>query len=39
VVPVVNCKAVIVTDKEDKTVYYCPVYKTIDRMMTYVFPA
>lgn len=39
IVPVVNCKAVIISDKEDKTVYQCPVYKTIDRMMTYVFPA
>jgi len=39
IVPVVNCKATIISDKEDKTVYHCPVYKTIDRMMTYVFPA
>lgn len=39
IVPVVNCKTVMLTDKEDKTVYQCPVYKTIDRMMTYVFPA
>lgn len=37
--PVVNCKTVMLTDKEDKTVYQCPVYKTVDRMMTYVFPA
>lgn len=39
VVPVVNCKAALITDKEDKTSYQCPVYKTIDRMMTYVFSA
>jgi dynein heavy chain, axonemal len=39
IVPVVNCRTVMLTDKEDKTVYQCPVYKTIDRMMTYVFPA
>lgn len=38
-VPVVNCRAAIVTDKIDKTVYTCPVYKTVDRMNTYVFPA
>lgn len=39
IVPVVQCRTVPLTDKEDKTVYICPVYKTIDRMMTYVFPA
>lgn len=39
IVPVVNCRTVMLSDKEDKTVYQCPVYKTIDRMMTYVFPA
>jgi dynein heavy chain len=39
VVPVVNCKAIILNDKEDKTIYQCPVYKTIDRMMTFVFYA
>lgn len=39
IVPVVNCRAVIINDKEDKTAYICPVYKTIDRMMTFVFPA
>jgi dynein heavy chain len=39
IVPVVNCKAVIISDKVDKTVYICPVYKTVDRMNTYVFPA
>jgi len=38
-VPVVLCKAAIMTDKEDKTVYVCPVYKTIDRMTTFVFHA
>jgi dynein heavy chain len=38
-VPVVNCRAAIVSDKIDKTVYICPVYKTVDRMNTYVFPA
>merc|ERR1719329_181696 len=38
-VPVVNCRAAIMSDKEDKTVYVCPVYKTVDRMNTYVFPA
>jgi len=38
-VPVVNCRAAIASDKEDKTVYICPVYKTVDRMNTYVFPA
>lgn len=39
IVPVVNCKTVFIQEKEDKTVYICPVYKTIDRMNTYVFPA
>lgn len=39
IVPVVNCRAVVISDKEDKTAYSCPVYKTIDRMMTFVFPA
>jgi dynein heavy chain len=39
IVPVVNCKAQILSDKVDKTVYACPVYKTVDRMNTYVFPA
>jgi len=39
IVPVVNCNAKIATDKEDKSVYKCPVYKTIDRMNTYVFEA
>lgn len=39
IVPVVQIKAVIKTDKDDKTVYKCPVYKTIDRMNTYVFEA
>lgn len=38
IVPVVNCRAVI-TDKTDKGVYVCPVYKTVDRMNTYIFPA
>jgi dynein heavy chain len=38
-VPVVNCRAAIYSDKVDKTVYSCPVYKTVDRMNTYVFPA
>lgn len=39
IVPVVNCRAVLLSDKVDKTVYQCPVYKTVDRMNTYVFPA
>jgi len=39
IVPVVNCRSVLLSDKEDKTVYSCPVYKTVDRMNTYVFPA
>jgi len=30
VVPVVTCKALLIPDgqKEDKTIYQCPVYKT-----------
>lgn len=39
IVPVVNCRAIILNDKQDKTAYECPVYKTIDRMMTFVFAA
>lgn len=39
IVPVVNCRAAIMTDKEDKASYICPVYKTIDRMNTYIFDA
>lgn len=35
-VPVVNCRAAIQSDKVDKTSYICPVYKTIDRMNTFV---
>ena len=39
--PVVYCKAmpVPVEGKEDKTLYYCPTYKTEDRGNTYVFTA
>jgi len=39
IVPVVNCKAAVLTDKKDKASYECPVYKTIDRMSTFVFMA
>lgn len=39
VVPVVLCRAVMVSDKEDKGIYICPVYKTETRGKTYVFPA
>lgn len=39
IVPVVCCRAAIVTDKEDKNSYICPVYKTIDRQNTFVFKA
>lgn len=40
VMPVVNCRAVMITDnKEDKSVYQCPVYKTANRGNTYVFTA
>lgn len=38
-VPVVNCRAIIKTDKVDKTIYVCPVYKTVDRQNTFVFLA
>ena len=39
VVPVVLCKAMIITEKEDKGIYQCPVYKTETRGKTYVFTA
>lgn len=39
VVPVVLCRAVMVSDKEEKGIYICPVYKTEMRGKTYVFPA
>jgi dynein heavy chain len=40
IVPVVGAKAFVVTGaREEKNVYQCPVYKTEDRMMTYVFTA
>jgi len=39
IVPVVNCRATIISDKPDKSVYICPVYKTVDRMSTFVFHA
>lgn len=41
VVPVVNCRAAAasVDNKEDKSVYLCPVYKTEARGATYVFTA
>lgn len=39
VVPVVLCRAVMVSDKEDKGVYQCPVYKTEARGKTFVFTA
>ena len=35
-VPVVQCRAAIQSDKVDKNSYICPVYKTIDRMNTFV---
>jgi len=39
-VPVVNTRAVPLTDgKEDKSIYQCPVYKTVNRGNTYVFTA
>ena len=38
-VPVVFCKANLMDNKEEKNVYYCPVYKTLDRGPTYVFTA
>lgn len=39
VVPVVNCRAVPLQEKEEKGVYQCPVYKTETRGATYVFTA
>jgi len=42
VVPVVNCRAVPLaapTEKEMKTIYQCPVYKTENRGATIVFIA
>lgn len=39
VVPVVLCRAVMVSDKEDKGVYQCPVYKSETRGKTFVFTA
>jgi len=37
IMPVINCKAAVLSDKVDKASYICPVYKTIDRMSTFVF--
>merc|ERR1719421_706509 len=37
--PVINCKAGTVTDKEDKNVYICPTYCVPTRRPYYVFPA
>lgn len=41
VLPVVYCKANLVpqAEKEDKSLYMCPAYKTEDRGNTYVFTA
>lgn len=40
VVPVVNCKALMLQEgKEEKGIYKCPVYKTENRGATYVFEA
>lgn len=40
VVPVVNCKAILLVEgKEEKGVYQCPSYKTENRGATYVFIA
>jgi len=40
IVPVIFARAVSKEGlKEDKNVYKCPVYKTEDRMKTYVFEA
>jgi len=36
VVPVVWCTANLISDKEDKNAYICPIYKTVARGMTYV---
>lgn len=38
IVPVVRCVSMIM-DREMPGYYTCPVYKTVDRMNTYVFPA
>jgi dynein heavy chain len=37
--PVINCKAGLVNDKEDKNVYVCPTYCVPTRRPYYVFPA
>lgn len=40
ILPVVNCKAkdIPASDKgDDKSVYICPAYKTIDRGNSFVF--
>lgn len=41
IVPIVICKALLIPEnqKEDKTIYQCPVYKTDQRSATYVFTA
>lgn len=39
VLPVVLCRAVMVTDKEEKGIYMCPTYKTETRGKTFVFTA
>ena len=37
--PVIHAKAVPETGKEEKNIFYCPVYKTELRGATYVFSA
>lgn len=41
IVPIVICKALLIPEnqKEDKSIYQCPVYKTDQRSATYVFTA
>merc|ERR1711966_562366 len=37
--PVINCRAGMVTDREEKNVYICPTYCVTTRRPHFVFPA
>ena len=39
IMPVIHCKAVLETSREEKNIFSCPVYKTEARGATYVFNA
>ena len=39
IMPVINCKAGLASDKEEKNIYICPTYCVPTRRPHYVFPA